>query len=106
MVNIIRFDELDHFYPKIGSEFFLKNHAIAPFYYPFIKNVDSNHSNQLESDYFKRKNSRNKLYIPDKHQLYFCKEYLKEQLKHNGEGYWDRLHQIPLILCVVYIKYL
>lgn len=42
--------------------------------------------------------------VKSKEYLYFCPECLREQYKRNGEGYWNRIHQIPgILVCRIHL---
>lgn len=90
--------EIAHFIPAISAEYLYKHHTTAPMYYPFMNANGQSYEEQM-TKYFKVKN-KGKFEIPPKNEFYFCKECLKEQFKQFGEGYWNRLHQIPgLLMC-------
>lgn len=83
---------VQHFSKDYTPEFFIKKHTTLPFYIPFI-DKQSNNSRILLNKRWRGEND-----VPSKEQLFYCSTCLKEQFEKHGEGYWNRLFQIPGVL--------
>ncbi|WP_026023446.1 TnsD family Tn7-like transposition protein [Lysinibacillus boronitolerans] len=88
--------QINIFSKEFTKEYFINQHTVIPFVKPF-KSEEWNEK-IYKSDF---KNlyiflfSYSKYNVKNKKYLYYCAECLKEQLKSNGEGFWNRIHQIP-----------
>ncbi|AXQ50878.1 TnsD family Tn7-like transposition protein [Lysinibacillus fusiformis] len=81
-----------------SKEYFINNHTIFPVVRPFKR---AEWTRKFSEEKYNLEAARLKLFgnkendIESKEHLYYCTECLKEQFKKYGEGYWNRLHQIP-----------
>jgi len=90
------------FSSTFSRDFFINNHTIIPIVRPF-KNSEWNQKlkeenfEKLRFDFFGNKEND----IKSKNSLYYCPECLKEQFEEYGEGYWNRIHQVPgIFVCI------
>ncbi|MFC9540287.1 TnsD family Tn7-like transposition protein [Lysinibacillus sp. NPDC056959] len=79
-----------------SRDFFINNHTIIPIVRPFKKiewtrKLKEENFEGLRFDFFGYKEND----IKSKEHLYYCPECLKEQFEKYGEGYWNRIHQVP-----------
>lgn len=104
----IKFDVpigLEHLVTKVKSfssifskDYFINNHTVFPIVRPFKR---GEWKRKFLEDNFNLEAPRLKLFsskendIESKEHLYYCAECLKEQFGKYGEGYWNRLHQVP-----------
>jgi hypothetical protein len=89
-------EKLQHFSKEYSCDYFFKNHTTLPFYLPFEDKGTSYEMIRDSTSRIQRKNEGKN--VPRKEHLYFCSSCLKEQIKSGGEGYWNRLFQIPGVL--------
>lgn len=84
------------FSKEYTKEYFINHHTVIPFVKPF-KSEEWNE--KIYKNDYKSLNiflfSYSKCNVKNKKYLYYCSECLKEQLDSNGEGFWNRIHQIP-----------
>lgn len=94
-----------------SQDYFINNHTIIPVVRPFrkiewIQKLIGSNFEGLRHNLFGNKADD----IKSKEHLYYCPECLKEQFDKYGEGYWNRVHQVPgIFVCtshrVALIKY-
>jgi len=90
------------FSSTFSRDFFINNHTIIPIVRPFKKSewiqklIEGNFKG-LRFDFFGNKAND----IKSKDSLYYCPECLKVQFEKYGEGYWNRIHQVPgIFVCI------
>ncbi|KRG13995.1 Tn7-like transposition protein D [Virgibacillus soli] len=95
---------LDHLIPQINffsesytKEYFIDNHTMIPLARPFKekgwyeKILDHQYTVTQNKKIFSSKHGD----VEFKDYLFYCSECLKDQIDYHGEGYWNRLHQVP-----------
>ena len=92
--------QVKQFSDLYSNEYFINNHTLIPFVKPFMKEeweksiLNKNKSLRHLGLFFYFAKSRDRIEISKDH-LYYCSECLKEQFDIYGEGYWNRIHQVP-----------
>ncbi|HCG4536307.1 TniQ family protein (plasmid) [Ureibacillus chungkukjangi] len=93
--------EIKIFSPMYNKKYFFDYHTNIP----VIKAFRPKWKDDLESKNYKIHNLFGSKIndVKVKESLYYCSECLREQLEINGEGYWNRLHQIPgVYICTIH----
>ncbi|MFT9820807.1 TnsD family Tn7-like transposition protein [Lysinibacillus sp. NPDC056185] len=80
-----------------SKDYFIDNHTVIPFVKPFKKEKWFNRpiNRSLKSSHLFDMSERRKEDVTSKEYIYYCSNCLKEQFEMYGEGYWNRIHQIP-----------
>lgn len=85
------------FSDQYTRDYFVNSHTIIPFVKIF-KNKEwtrESTNNSLKASILFDLSERKKGDVESKKNLYYCSDCLKEQFEMYGEGYWNRIHQIP-----------
>ncbi|MCU4770905.1 TnsD family Tn7-like transposition protein [Bacillus toyonensis] len=99
-------DKVKLFSDSYTIDYFLDKHTMLPFVKAFkTKNWYENVLTKLNDEEVIKFNytlySSKKGDVKSKEHLYYCPECLKEQHQLYGEGYWNRLNQIPgVFVCI------
>ncbi|WML58113.1 TnsD family Tn7-like transposition protein [Neobacillus sp. PS2-9] len=86
-------EKIHHFSKEYTIDYFFKSHTTLPFYLPFEDTGTS--IEMIRGSTMRKQRIIEEVNVPQKEHLYYCASCLKDQLKRYGEGYWDRLFQIP-----------
>ncbi|MCU5299136.1 MULTISPECIES: TnsD family Tn7-like transposition protein [Bacillus] len=95
-------DNLQVFSEIFTISYFIERHSLIPLIRPFkTKEWYEELSKGSSSKIYHRLFSLKKGNIKSKEHLYYCLACVKEQYQNYGEGYWNRIHQVPgVFVCI------
>ncbi|HEI9576051.1 TPA: TniQ family protein [Bacillus cereus] len=95
-------DNLQVFSDVFTEKYFIERHSLIPLIRPFkTKEWYEQLSIGISSKVYQSLFSLKKGNIKSKEHLYYCSVCVKEQYQLYGEGYWNRVHQVPgVFVCI------